>query len=84
MKVYLHMVKRKYWLKRIESAWRKHNVVWLDAYWSKDIQTLFRLERRASFQKFFELLLARKAAGSLRLRTLQPLARSAGRPSPII
>jgi predicted AAA+ superfamily ATPase len=31
---------------------------WLDAYWAKDIQTLFRLERRASFQKFFELLLA--------------------------
>ena len=31
---------------------------WLDSYWSKDIQTLFRLERRAAFQKFFELLLA--------------------------
>lgn len=31
---------------------------WLDAYWAKDIQTLFRLERRASFQKLFELLLA--------------------------
>jgi predicted AAA+ superfamily ATPase len=31
---------------------------WLDAYWAKDILTLFRLERRASFQKFFELLLA--------------------------
>lgn len=31
---------------------------WLDAYWAKDIQTLFRLERRASFQKFFDLLLA--------------------------
>ena len=31
---------------------------WLDSYWSKDVQTLFRLERRASFQKFFELLLA--------------------------
>lgn len=31
---------------------------WLDAYWAKDIQALFRLERRASFQKFFELLLA--------------------------
>ena len=31
---------------------------WLDAYWAKDIQTLFRLERRTSFQKFFELLLA--------------------------
>jgi hypothetical protein len=30
---------------------------WMDAYWSKDIQELFRLERRASFQKFIELLL---------------------------
>ena len=31
---------------------------WLDAYWAKDIQELFRLERRYSFQKFAELLLA--------------------------
>jgi predicted AAA+ superfamily ATPase len=31
---------------------------WLDAYWSKDIVELFRLERKDSFQKFFELLLA--------------------------
>jgi uncharacterized protein len=31
---------------------------WLDAYWAKDIQELFRLERRSSFQKFIELLLA--------------------------
>jgi hypothetical protein len=31
---------------------------WLDAYWAKDIQELFRLERRSSFQKFVELLLA--------------------------
>ncbi len=31
---------------------------WMDAYWAKDIQSLFRLERRSSFQKFFELLLA--------------------------
>jgi uncharacterized protein len=30
---------------------------WMDAYWAKDIQELFRLERRASFQKFTELLL---------------------------
>jgi len=29
---------------------------WLDSYWAKDIQELFRLERRASFQKLFELL----------------------------
>lgn len=31
---------------------------WLDAYWAKDIQELFRLERRWSFQRFVELLLA--------------------------
>ncbi|MEO6098307.1 MAG: DUF4143 domain-containing protein [Fibrobacteria bacterium] len=30
---------------------------WMDAYWAKDIQELFRLERRNSFQKFTELLL---------------------------
>ena len=29
---------------------------WLDAFWAKDIQELFRLERRHSFQKFMELL----------------------------
>jgi predicted AAA+ superfamily ATPase len=29
---------------------------WLDAYWAKDIQELFRLERRWSFQRFAELL----------------------------
>jgi len=31
---------------------------WMDAYWAKDIQELFRLERRSSFQKFAELVLA--------------------------
>ncbi|MFH1776508.1 MAG: ATP-binding protein [Candidatus Omnitrophota bacterium] len=31
---------------------------WIDAYWAKDIQELFRLERRYSFQRFFELLMA--------------------------
>jgi uncharacterized protein len=30
---------------------------WIDSYWAKDIQELFRLERKASFQKFLELLL---------------------------
>ncbi|MBI1993608.1 MAG: DUF4143 domain-containing protein [Deltaproteobacteria bacterium] len=30
----------------------------MDAYWAKDIQELFRLERRHSFQKFVELLMA--------------------------
>jgi predicted AAA+ superfamily ATPase len=29
---------------------------WMDGYWAKDIQELFRLEKRFSFQKFLELL----------------------------
>jgi predicted AAA+ superfamily ATPase len=29
---------------------------WIDSYWAKDIQELFRLERRTSFQRFLELL----------------------------
>lgn len=29
---------------------------WFDGYWAKDLQELFRLERRASFQKLVELL----------------------------
>ena len=28
---------------------------WMDAYWAKDIQELFRIERRHSFQRFAEL-----------------------------
>ncbi|HHN64569.1 MAG TPA: ATP-binding protein [Nitrospirae bacterium] len=32
---------------------------WMDAYWAKDIQELFRLERRYSFLRFVELILAR-------------------------
>ena len=31
---------------------------WMDAYWAKDIQEMFRLERRHSFQKFVELVMA--------------------------
>ena len=30
---------------------------WMDSFWAKDVQELFRLERRASFQRFVELLL---------------------------
>ena len=30
---------------------------WMEAYWAKDIQELFRLERRQSFLQFVELLL---------------------------
>lgn len=29
---------------------------WIDSFWAKDVQELFRLEKRASFQKFLELL----------------------------
>ncbi len=32
---------------------------WMDAYWAKDILELFRLERRAAFQRLFELILVR-------------------------
>ncbi len=32
---------------------------WMDSYWSKDIQELFRLERKDSFQRFAELLMIR-------------------------
>ena len=31
---------------------------WVDAYWAKDIQELFSIGKRSSFQKFAELLLA--------------------------
>ncbi|MBK8250113.1 MAG: ATP-binding protein [Gemmatimonadetes bacterium] len=31
---------------------------WTDAYWARDIQELFRLERRHAFQRLFELVLA--------------------------
>lgn len=31
---------------------------WLDAYWARDVLELFRLERRQSFQRLVELLLA--------------------------
>lgn len=31
---------------------------WLDAYWAKDVLELFRLERRQSFQRLLELLMA--------------------------
>ncbi|MBI1789828.1 MAG: ATP-binding protein [Acidobacteria bacterium] len=30
---------------------------WMDAFWARDIQELFRVERRTSFQRFTELLL---------------------------
>jgi uncharacterized protein len=34
---------------------------WVDSYWAKDIQELFRVERRASFMRFFELLMTQSS-----------------------
>lgn len=34
---------------------------WMDAFWAKDVQELFRLERRYSFSRFCELLFAQSA-----------------------
>lgn len=31
---------------------------WMDSYWAKDIQGLFKLEKRVAFLKFFELILS--------------------------
>ena len=31
---------------------------WIDSYWAKDVQELFRLESKSSFQKFLELLIS--------------------------
>lgn len=35
---------------------------WVDSYWAKDVLELFRLEKRHSFQKFFELILAQSGS----------------------
>jgi predicted AAA+ superfamily ATPase len=45
---------------------------WADAFWAKDIQELFRLERRASFQRFIELLLAQSGGIFQALKFAQP------------
>lgn len=34
---------------------------WMDSYWAKDIQEMFRLERRYSFQRFAELLFSQSS-----------------------
>ena len=36
----------------------KDFVEWMDAYWARDIQELFRLEKRSAFLRLLELLLA--------------------------
>ncbi len=45
---------------------------WMDAYWAKDILELFRLERRASFQRLVELLMAQSGG----IFEATPLARA--------
>lgn len=35
---------------------------WVDSYWAKDIQELYKLEKRYSFQKFFELILTQSGS----------------------
>lgn len=45
---------------------------WLDAYWAKDVLELFRLERRHSFQRLVELLLAQSGG----IFEASPLARA--------
>lgn len=35
---------------------------WVDSYWAKDIQELYRLEKRYSFQKFLELILTQSGS----------------------
>ena len=45
---------------------------WMDAYWAKDILELFRLERRTSFQRLLELLMAQSGG----IFEATPLARA--------
>lgn len=45
---------------------------WLDSYWAKDVLELFRLERRHSFQRLVELLLAQSGG----IFEASPLARA--------
>lgn len=44
---------------------------WLDAYWARDIQELFRLEKRSAFLKLLELLLS-QSGGLCELNQLAP------------
>ncbi|MDH5314226.1 MAG: ATP-binding protein [Actinomycetota bacterium] len=43
----------------LEEGGEREMQEWLDAYWARDVQELFRLERRSSFTRFVELVLAR-------------------------
>lgn len=52
---------------------------WMEAYWAKDIQELFRLERRQSFLRFLELLLT--ASGGIFEATRYSRACEVSRPT---
>lgn len=45
---------------------------WMDAYWAKDVQELFRLESRNPFQKFTELVMAQSGGVFEATRFAQP------------
>ncbi len=45
---------------------------WMDAYWAKDVQELFRLESRSPFQKFTELVMAQSGGVFEATRFAQP------------
>lgn len=45
---------------------------WVDAYWAKDVLELFRLERRHSFQRLLELLMA-QSGGMFEATPLAPV-----------
>jgi len=49
----------------------KDFVEWMDAYWARDIQELFRLEKRTAFLRLLELLLA-QSGGLCELNQLAP------------
>ncbi len=49
----------------------KDFVEWMDAYWARDIQELFRLEKREAFIRLFELLLT-QSGGLCELNSLAP------------
>ena len=49
----------------------KDFVEWLDAYWARDIQELFRLEKRTAFLKLLEMLLI-QSGGLCELNQLAP------------
>ncbi len=44
---------------------------WIDAYWARDIQELFRLEKRDAFIRLFELLLS-QSGGLCELSSIAP------------